>query len=83
MTGHGAFSRGGGLRNRATPRLKAAIIEERISQILNLLDRGGPSVGPDRRGSDAVRKAIKRVSQAHKLQCDRYLDYNLKVRSHH
>lgn len=90
MTRRGTFSRGGGLQyaltrlfeDRAKPRLRPTRIEERISQVLNLLDKGGPSINPEsRRGCDAVRKAIKRLSDAHKLQCDRYLNYHLNLSS--
>ena len=80
----GTFSRPGGLqyalmrlfRARAKT-LKPRVIEERIAEILNKLDGGGPSIGPDKGGCDAVRKAIVRTSVGHKVQCDRYLHYHL------
>jgi len=80
----GTFSRPGGLqyalnrlfRERAKT-IKPKEIEELIAQILNKLDGGGASIDPDKGGCDAVRKAIGRMSETHKLQCDQYLNYHL------
>lgn len=80
----GTFSRPGGLQyalNRLfkerTKTIKPKEIQERIARILNKLDGGGPSIDPDKGGCDAVRKAIGRMSETHKLQCDQYLNYHL------
>jgi len=80
----GTFSRSGGLqyalnrlfRERATT-IKPKAIEERIAQLLNKLDGGGPSIDLYKGGCDAVRKAIGRMSETHKRQCDQYLHYHL------
>ena len=84
VSARGTFSRSGGLQyalNRLFKERAKAIkpkeIEERIAQILNKLDGGGPSIDPDKGGSDAVRKAIGRMPETHKLQCDQYLHYHL------
>ena len=79
----GIFTKGGAFQYslmrlfqyHAKSRLTKARIEMRISQILNLMDKGGPSA--DSRGCDAVRKSVKRLSANHKLHCDRYLEFHL------
>jgi len=52
-------------------------IEVRIARILTELDSGGRTIDPDRNDCAAIRAAIKRLSDRHRIWCDRFLAHQL------